>query len=624
MRTLWIGLVLCLSLSGESALQAAPARPNILWISAEDTSPWFGFCGESFATTPNLDRLASDGVHYTNAFVSAPVCSPCRFAIITGAYATTYGTQRLRSQFAIPDAVKGFPTFLRQAGYFCTNNVKTDYNTSAEKRIVTESWDECSGKAHWRHRKPGQPFFAVFNLMETHQSKVFEDTPEPKLDAALRHDPARAPLPPYYPDTPSARRTMARVHDCITAMDAHAGRILAELEADGLRNDTIIFFWPDHGQGIPRGKRTLWDTGLQIPLVLWFPPKYRSLAPAAPGTKCDRLVSLVDLGPTVLSLLEIPAPAYMQGRAFLGPLAAPAREFIFAARDRVDEALDVSRAVRDRRYLYIRNFMPHLSWNQPETFSDQLDLRRDITRLAGEGKLGEAQLTYAAARKPLEALYDTQADPWQMHNLATDPARAAELQRLRSALRQEIIDTRDLGLMHEAEAARLGVGGQSPYEVTRRDDHYPIGRVLETAEMVGRPQVAAALVERLRDADATVRYWAAVALRAEGVAGGSPAVAALRHAMRDESPSVRIEAAGALVAAGDTAAVSVLAGALRDSDEHVRLHAARTLQLLGEKARPALPELRAALTGSKEMFFRWSVDGAIRGLTGEEPIKRRK
>jgi len=582
---------------------AEPPRPNILWISCEDTSPWLGFCGEKYARTPNLDALARRGVYYKNAFVTAPVCSPSRFAIITGSYATSYGTQRLRSHFAVPDTITGFPAYLRRAGYYCTNNSKTDYNTSAEKRIIAESWDESSNKAHWRNRKPGQPFFAVFNLLETHQSKIFESTPAPALDPAERHDPSTAPVPPYYPDTPTARRTMARVHDCITAMDKHVGSILAELERDGLKEDTIVFFWPDHGQGIPRGKRTIWDTGLKIPLVVYFPGKYRHLAPAAPGSTSDRLVSLMDLGPTLLSLLELPIPPHMQGRAFLGKATAAPRDYVFGARDRVDEVLELSRSVRDKRYLYIRNFMPDLSWNQPETFSDQLDLRREITQLAAAGKLNAAQLTYAAPTKPVEALYDTDKDPWQINNLAGNPKYRPVLERLRKALRDWQTETRDVGLIHEWQAAKLCKDTGRPLIEAAPAS---LERILDTAWRVGLPEQVDEFARRLSDPDPTVRYWAAVGLRVAGAKDG------LEKCLDDESLSVRIEAAGILVALDRLTAV------LTSNDEDALVHAARTLQLLGEKARPALLAMEAALPKIKSMYARWSIQGAIAALTGTE------
>ncbi|MCX7826002.1 MAG: sulfatase, partial [Verrucomicrobiae bacterium] len=274
------------------ATAVTTSRPNILWITAEDISPNLGCYGDTYATTPNLDRLAGEGVRYTRAFASAPVCAPARSCLITGMYATSLGTQRLRSQFPIPDAFKGFPTWLRAAGYYCSNNVKTDYNTANEQAIIAASWDECSAQAHWRRRKPGQPFFSVFNIMTTHQSRTsvwpfeqFERMIAKELKPEERHDPSKAPLPPYYPDTPAARRAWARYHDCITAMDKEVGRILGELAGDGLADDTIVFFYGDNGMGMPRGKRTLYDTGLHEPLIIRFPAKFRRFAPAAPGRR---------------------------------------------------------------------------------------------------------------------------------------------------------------------------------------------------------------------------------------------------------------------------------------------------------------------------------------------------
>lgn len=608
----WAGLLAIVAPALLSA--ASPARPNILWISCEDTSPWLGFCGEKYATTPNLDALAKQSVYYRNAFASAPVCSPSRFGIITGCYATAYGTQRLRSQFPVPDRVEAFPTFLRRAGYYCSNNVKTDYNTSAEPRMVAAAWDACSGKAHWRGRKPSQPFFAVFNLMETHQSKIFEDAAAPVIDPADKHDPARAPIPPFYPDTEKSHWTMARVHDCITAMDKRAGEILGQLKQDGLAEDTIVFFWPDHGQGIPRGKRLLWDTGLKIPLLVYFPEKYRHLAPSAPGTTSDRMVCLLDLGPTLLSLLELPIPAYMQGQAFMGKAAAAPRQYVYGARDRVDEALEVSRSVRDNRYLYVRHFMPDLSCNQAEAFSDQLGLRREITQLARDGKLNADQLTYAGPAKPPEALYDIQNDPWQLHNLAEQPELRPVLARLQQALRGWQTETRDLGLLHEWQAEQMCAGGKSVFEAAQSDTAYPFARVLDTAERVGHKDQLPEFVRRLADADPTVRYWAMLGLRAN--AGGlESAHDAIRKALDDAALSVQIEAAGILVREwNDLDGLAKLTALLRSNDDTVRLYAARTLQLLGEKARPAIPVMQEALAKKPTMFLQFSLKAALEAL----------
>ena len=246
--------------------QAAAGMPNILWITAEDMSPTLGCYGDSYATTPHLDRFAKTATRYDNAFAASPVCSPSRSTLITGMYNVTTGTNQMRSGFPLPTGVKGFPSFMRRAGYFTTNNVKTDYNTGDAARLIEESWDESSPKAHWRSpkRAPEQPFFAVFNIMTSHQSRsmvwpfeAFEKHVQSQLSPGEVHDPAGAPVPPYYPDTPGVRRTVARYYDCVTAMDKRVGEILAELEEDGLRDDTIIFFYSDHGSGMPRHKRLL-------------------------------------------------------------------------------------------------------------------------------------------------------------------------------------------------------------------------------------------------------------------------------------------------------------------------------------------------------------------------------
>jgi N-sulfoglucosamine sulfohydrolase len=602
------------------ANEAGAPRPNILWISCEDTSSWLGFCGEDYATTPNLDRLARVSMRYTNAFVTAPVCAPSRFAIITGIHATSMGTQRLRSSFPVPAEVAGFPSELRRAGFYCSNNVKTDYNTRAEKRIIAESWDASGSNAHWRGRRPGQPFFAVVNLTETHQSRAFGDAPFPGFDPAQKHEPSTAPVPPYFPDTPEARRTIARIHDCITAMDREAGRILDELEEDGLKENTIVFFWSDHGQGIPRGKRTLWDTGLRVPLLVYFPEKYHHLAPVPPGEASDRMVSLLDLGPTLLSLLELPIPDWMQGRAFLGKSAGTPQRYVFAARDRVDEVLELSRSVRDARYLYIRNYMPHLSWNQPESFSDQLALRREITQLAAAGRLNAAQMTYAAPTKPIECLYDSATDPWQTNNLAGDLALRPVLERMRQALLDWQKETRDLGFIHEWQSWQMCAGGRPLVDAARSEKDYPLARVLDTAERIGQAGQTPEFIRRLKDNDPTVRYWAAVGLRAAG-READVAREVLLKALADDALPVRIEAAGVLFALSEERkALDALIQVVGSGDEHAVVHAARTLQLFGDKARPALPALREvfAAVPAKGELARRAVRAAIDQIAANE------
>lgn len=276
----------CLILGQRSA---TADQPNILWITAEDMSATLGCYGDSFATTPNIDRFAKQSSRFTHAFATAPVCSPSRACLINGCIATTQGTHAMRSRFPLPAEMKGFPSILRQAGYYTTNNVKTDYNSAAEESIIAASWDDNSETADWRGRKTNQPFFSTFNLMTSHQSrtmvwpyKQFEDEVQSQLRANEIHDPGRVPLPPYYPDTPLVRKTLARYYDCVTVMDTQVGEILKQLEADGLADDTIVFFYSDHGSGMPRHKRALFDSGMHVPLLIRFPDKYQHLAQLPP------------------------------------------------------------------------------------------------------------------------------------------------------------------------------------------------------------------------------------------------------------------------------------------------------------------------------------------------------
>lgn len=599
-------------------------QPNILWLVSEDMSANLGAWGDGYAQTPNLDELARQGVRYTQVFATAPACSPARSALITGVYATSTGTQGLRSQFPLPDYFHGFPSFLRQAGYYTTNNVKTDYNTSDEPRLIAESWDESSETAHWRGRAPGQPFFAVFNFMHTHQSRISfldQEFPETRGFSSV-HDPAEAPVPPFYPDSPPVRRTLARYYDAITAMDAEVGKILEQLEEDGLADETIVFFYTDHGMGLPRGKRTLYDSGLHVPLIVHFPEKYRHLAPAAAGDSVDRFVTFIDFAPTVLSLAGIPVPEYMQGRAFLGQAAGEPYEYVHGARDRVDEAYDLSRSIRDDRYLYVRHYRPDLSWNQPEGYSDMAPIRQEITRLANEGRLNNAQLTYAGPSKPVEELFDTENDPYQIHNLVESSEHQEVLKRMRTDLRAWELSSRDIGFMPEGELERRLKTGKTPWDIARDDEQYPLERILDAAELVGRPDAIDEQIRLLRDPDNVVRYWAAVGLR---VAGKSAARAeqALLAALRDPVPEVQIQAAAALARLGnDSAAVETLTVGLESDEPYVVLLSARTLQLLGPRARPAHQIMERVLAASAAdtaysglgMYLRFALEPALKSI----------
>jgi N-sulfoglucosamine sulfohydrolase len=442
--------------SAKSPASAPAGGPwNVLWISCEDTSPDLGCYGDRYAQTPHLDRLASEGALFLRAFTHAPVCAPSRSGIITGMYPTTIGTLHMRSEGVPPPYVKCFPEYLRAAGYYCTNAAKTDYNFASPP----SAWDECGPRAHWRHRPPGKPFFSVINLLMTHESMIRCSESQfaaatKSVPQALRHDPAKAVLPPYYPDTPVVRRDWTRYYDLVTAMDAEAGRILAELEADGLADRTIVFFWGDHGRGLPRAKRWVYDSGTRVPLLVRWPKH------VTPGSIRTDLVAFLDFAPTVLALAGVEIPKHMQGQVILGPRQVPPRRYVYAARDRMDETYDIIRAVRDERYKYIRNFQPEKPYAQIIAYGELMPTLAEWRRLDAAGKLVGPQRLFFRPVKPREELYDTQADPHEVNDLAADPKYAATLQRMREALQSWQKETEDLGLVPEPELReRMRPGG---------------------------------------------------------------------------------------------------------------------------------------------------------------------
>lgn len=617
----------CTSGSKQPADEASQEKPNILWITCEDVSPdYLGCYGDDYATTPNLNKFASEGVRYTRAFATAPVCAPARSCLITGAYATSLGTQHLRSNIKIR-GYWGFTHCLRMAGYYCSNNYKEDYNFKN-----AELWDDSSHTAHWRNRKPDDNFFSVFNFTSTHQGQIngsdeqFFATYRSKLKPKERHDPAKITLPPYYPDTPFVRKIWARYYDLITYMDKQVGDLLAQLEADGLADNTIVFFFSDHGMGIPRFKRTLYDSGLHVPLMIRFPKKYKHLAPTKAGRTIDRLVSFVDFTPTIYNMVGLPMRHYMQGRAFLGPKHEPPREYVFGAASRVDEVYEMSRCVRDKRYKYIRNYMPHLPHIQPSEYPDRAEIMQELRRVAAEGKLTGPQKSWWEPGRPIEELYDTQADPHEIDNLANSPEHKAVLKRLRKVLRNWMVKTRDTGLLSEAEM-HIRSAGSTPYEMAREPDKYPLERILDAAELVGRgPGKLPKFVELLADSDGAVRYWAVVGLAALGQKA-KPASGALTKLLADEHPNTRFAAAGVLCNLGRCEdALPVLAKGLKDRRETVVLHAAREIQGIGNKACPIVPQIKQARARCKNsdgsyknkdhaMFIDWALKYALQNCS---------
>ncbi len=436
-------------------------RPNILWISLEDTTPRFGCYGDPVAHTPNIDRLAAGGCQFPNAFSTAGVCAPSRSAIITGMYQTSIGTHHMRTTHtrnmpyrptpysAVPPPyVKTFTEYLRGAGYYCTNNSKTDYQFTPP---VT-AWDDNSNKGHWRNRAEGQPFFSVFNPGVTHESGMWEKKDRP---LSTTTNPDDVELPPYLPDTPKARQALARQYDNLVTADARVGQLLDQLEEDELVENTVVFLWSDHGEGLPRGKRWPYDAGIRIPLIV------RWHGELSPGSESDQLVSLIDLGPTVLSLCGVQAPQHLQGQPFLGPKKVE-RNYIFATRDRMDESYDMIRAVRDKKYKYIRNYYPEKPYLLWIPYRNRHPVMQEMWRLYAEGKLEGDQLTMFRSR-PAEELYDVENDKFELNNLAEDAAHANVLERMQGALAEWQSDFGDMGdISEEQMVARWYPDGTQP------------------------------------------------------------------------------------------------------------------------------------------------------------------
>jgi uncharacterized sulfatase len=590
---LFAGLVLALEPIAEARSDDAPAgpRPNILWISSEDHGPHLGCYGDTYATTPNVDRLAARGMIYLHAWSCAPVCAPARTTIISGIYPPSTGAEQMRSLVAYPQGQKMFPQLLREAGYYCTNNAKEDYNLARPGQV----WDVSSNKGHWKNRQPGQPFFAVFNSLKSHESQI-RTRPHKQV-----HDPARVRVPAYHPDTPEVRQDWAQYYDKVSEADADAGRLLAELEKDGLAGDTIVFYWADHGPGMPRCKRTPCDSGLHVPLVVHIPEKFKHLAPPdyKPGGKSERLVSFVDFAPTMLSLAGVRPPEWLQGRAFLGKFLAPAPAFLHGFRGRMDERNDLVRSVTDGRYVYLRNYMPHLPAGQHVAYMFQTPTTRVWKKLFDEGKLNDAQSTFWKTKAP-EELYDLKNDPDEVKNLAGSAEHKAVLARLRQAQQDHALAVRDIGFMPEGERfARAR--GSSFYAVGHDDSKYPFRRVFATAELASllASEALPQLKQALGDEDSVVRYWGAMGILMRGQAGVNGARAELLRALKDPSADVRIAAAQALGQFGSAedlqAALPLLVEEANWSkhDVFAVVAALNALDALGKKAALAVRDIQA-------------------------------
>ncbi len=532
----WIAVLLVMDTCRAQLPPNDELRPNILWLTSEDNGPELGCYGDSFATTPNIDALATRSQRYLNCWSNAPVCAPARTTIISGMYPTSLGAQHMRSQVALPPGAQLYPHSFRQLGYYCSNNSKQDYNLDT----LEDLWNDSSGQAHWRQRRAGQPFFAVFNFTISHESQL-RNRPHTAI-----HDSAKVPLPPYHPDTPEVRQDWAQYYDRVTEMDQQVGQVLQQLADDGLAESTIVFYYGDHGSGMPRSKRWLYQSGLHVPLIVHVPERFQSLVKDqySSGASSSRLVSFVDLMPSVLSLVGERPAAMHQGHAFLGPYATEPPQYIYGFRDRMDERYDMSRAVRDDKHLYIRNFYPQRPQGTYLDYMFQTPTTRVWKKLFDAGRLNSEQSTFWKT-KSSEELYDLTADPYQIHNLASDDAQRATLERLRAATSQWMLDIRDLGLLPEGQMFELA-GSDAPYVMGHDPQRYPLDEILKTADMATRftEDNLEALLKQRTASNPAQRYWVAsgLLLRAQEDQQREVVVKAAEGMTTDPSPYGRCAA----------------------------------------------------------------------------------
>jgi len=565
MKTLLLSLALLLPLSAQE-------KPNILWITSEDNSShWLGCYGNKQSQTPRIDALAKEGILFENAYSNAPVCAVARATILMGTYSPTMGTQHMRSRHAIPAKYKPNPEYLRAAGYHCTNPGKTDYNFKGND---TSYWE----KGDYRKRPEGTPFYSILNIMASHESSLFaKGAAEPK-----RLKPSEIDLPPYLPDLPEIRKDMARYHDRITDMDAQVGKILDDLEKAGLADNTIVFYYSDHGGVLPRGKRYLENTGVKAPMIVRIPEKFRHLAPFKPGDRVAEPVSFVDLAPTVLSLAGIDTPPQMQGRPFLGTKrkepAADEMEFLYA--DRFDELYGMRRGLTDGKWKYIRNFNPDFpaapysfyQFGQPGWVAYQ--------KAWEDGKLTGIHKTLWEAPGAPEQLYNLSADPWETENLAADPAHAEKLAALRDRLKATMIKVKDTGLVPEPLFSSLAKPTLADHV---QGGEFDVGKITDLAftatemDVKSLPRLKQALVST----DPTERHWGIVGLRLLGEKAASE-TDSLLPLLKDKHAGIRTAAAQALYVMGkkDIAAEALIADVTSEMDSPSLLNLLNTLRRL--------------------------------------------
>lgn len=547
----------------------AVERPNVVWLVSEDNSIHFmKLFHEHGAETPRIAQLAAHGLIYDHAFSNAPVCSVARTTLATGCYGPRIGTQyhRRSVEVPMPDGVRMFPEYLRNAGYYTANNRKTDYNATAGKNV----WDESSGKASWRARKEGQPFFYMESFAVCHESSLHFS---PKIMASEKTstDPDSVFVAPYHPDTPTFRYTYARYYDRMMQMDQQIGNVVDELTKDGLLEDTFIFYFGDHGGVLPRGKGYAYESGLHVPLVVRVPDRWKHLVDAEIGGRQQGFVSFVDFGPTVLNLAGVEVPSGVDGQPFLGEgvtqLEVDQRDEAFGYADRFDEKYDFVRTLRKGRFEYVRNYQPFNPDGLYNFYRYKMLAYQEWRELFDAGKLNDVQSHFFRAR-PAEQLFDIEADPHEVNDLSKNPEYADSLKTLRASLVAREKAMPDLSFYPESVLAEKAFGNPVAFGQRMQDD---IGKLVDIADLslesfnTAKGRIAAAL----ESADPMTRYWGLIVCSAHGAAAETFVEKAKQIAENDEVILVRIRAAEFLGLLRAAEPQAVFAKALQESDSGI-------------------------------------------------------
>jgi arylsulfatase A-like enzyme len=569
-------LLVCL----QSLLWSAD-RPNIVWLTSEDNSVHYvKLYDESGAVMPNIEKLAAHGLVFNHAFSNAPVCSVARTTLLTGAYGPRIGTQfhRRSKMVPMPDNGRMYPWYLREAGYYTTNNSKEDYNA-----IDKGGWDESSAKATWRNRKPGQAFFHVQNTTLTHESSL-HFTAEEMATVKNKTSSDSVTLFPYFPDTPTFRYTHARYLDNHKKVDDYHGNYIKMLEEDGVLDDTFIFYYGDHGGVLPRGKGFAYESGLHVPLVVYIPKNWKHLVDADVGSRVNGFVSFVDFAPTLLSLAGIEVPPHMDGVPFLGKGVdldeVNKRDEAFGYADRMDEKYDPVRTLRKGKYTYQRNYQPFNYdglWNQ---YRYRMLAYQEWWKLFQEGKLNEAQRQFFEPRPP-EQLFDVEADPHEVKNLAGDPKYESVLKDMRQRLTHKVKSINDLSMFPESFLYEEAFN--NPVEFGRKNSAR-IASLVDVADLSLRKfsDAKKAITVSLNSKDPWARYWGLIVCSSFGDQAKSFVDKAREIAAKDTENLVRVRAAEflGLIKAEDPAPViiEVLAHANNEVEADLTLNTVVLLQ----------------------------------------------